>query len=245
MVFAFAVAATLCSSLFAIATSQRAQQGRGPHQSAWTVALALFALASAALAVGTSTGWDDGTYRVFYGAGAILSVPWLGLGTVFLLLGGRGGRAARGGLVFFSGLTVGALALARMEPVSGTEIPVGKDVFPQALPRVLAAVGSGVGATVVIVGALVSVARLVRAPRTPGRARFGGANVLIALGTLILSSGGLIQGLVGDDEAFALSLALGITVIYAGFLVAEGARSPARAPISAAPPSAAAGSHGQ
>ena len=43
----------------------------------------------------------------------------------------------------------------------------------------------------------------------------------------MLSSGGLIQGIAGKDEAFVLSLALGITVIYAGFQVAaRSARQP-------------------
>jgi hypothetical protein len=46
------------------------------------------------------------------------------------------------------------------------------------------------------------------------------ANVLIALGTLILSGGGTLQGVLGHDEAFTLSLATGIAVIYGGFLVA-------------------------
>jgi len=40
----------------------------------------------------------------------------------------------------------------------------------------------------------------------------------------VLSSGGLLQGMVGSDEAFALTLAAGIAVIYAGFAVASGAR---------------------
>ena len=224
MVFALAAVATLLASLFAMATFQRAAAGRGPHQAAWTVALVLFAAASAALAVGTSTGWDPGTYKVFYGCGAILSVPWLALGTVFLLFGGAVGRRVRGGLVFYSGLAVGALLLAAMDPVSGTEIPVGKDVFTQVLPRVLAAVGSGLGATVIIVGALWSLVQLLRAADVPGRGRLACANALVALGTLVLSSGGLVQGFVGHDEAFALSLAVGIAVIYTGFLVADGSR---------------------
>ena len=224
MVFALAAVATLLASLFAMATFQRAAAGRGPHQGAWTVALVLFAAASAALAVGTSTGWDPGTYKVFYGCGAILSVPWLALGTVFLLFGGAVGRRVRGGLIFYSGLAVGALLLAAMDPVSGTEIPVGKDVFTQALPRVLAAVGSGLGATVIIVGALWSLARLLGSDDVPGRGRLALANALVALGTLVLSSGGLIQGFVGHDEAFALTLAVGIAVIYTGFLVADGSR---------------------
>ncbi|MFA5882401.1 MAG: hypothetical protein WDA60_00975 [Acidimicrobiia bacterium] len=225
MVFALAAVATLLASLFAMATFQRAAAGRGPHQAAWTVALVLFAAASAALALGASTGWDAGTYKVFYCCGAILSVPWLALGTVFLLFGGAAGRRVRGVLVFLSGLAVGALVLAAMEPVSGTGIPVGKDVFTQALPRVLAAVGSGVGATVVIVGALWSLVQLLRSDDVPGRGRLALANALVALGTLVLSSGGLVQGFVGHDEAFALTLAVGIAVIYTGFLVADGSRS--------------------
>jgi len=230
MVFALAAVATVLACLFAMATFQRAAAGRGPHQWAWTVALVLFAAASTALALGVSTGWDDGTYKVFYLCGAILSVPWLALGTVFLLLGGAVGRRVRTALVFFSGLALGALLLAQMEPVSGTEIPVGKDTFTQAVPRILAAVASGLGATVIIVGALWSLARLLGSEDVPGRGRLAGANALVALGTLTLSSGGLLQGFVGHDEAFALSLAVGIAVIYAGFLVADGSRSPRGVP---------------
>lgn len=226
MVFALAVGATALSSLFAIATAKRAGAGRGPHQVAWTVALVCFAAASGAMAVGVSTGWDQGTYRVFYLAGAILSVPWLALGTVFLLLGGRAGRAARAGLLFFSGLATGATLATGLEPISGTAIPVGKDVFESAGPQVLAAIGSGAGATVLVVGALLSAIRLLGERAEPGRRRLAAANLCIAAGTLVLSSGGLVQGLVGDDEAFALTLAVGIAVIYAGFLVAEGVPRP-------------------
>ena len=59
-----------------------------------------------------------------------------------------------------------------------------------------------------------------RAAARPGR--LAAANALIALGTLVLSSGGLVQGIVGHDEAFALTLAVGITVIYVGFVLASG-----------------------
>jgi len=224
MEFALAATATVLACLFAMATFQRAAAGRGPHQWAWTVALVLFAAASAALALGVSTGWDTGTYKVFYLCGAILSVPWLALGTVFLLFGGAIGRRVRGWLVFFSGLALGAVLLATVEPISGTGIPVGRDTFTQALPRVLAAVASGLGATVIIVGALWSLARLLGSDDVPGRGRLALANALVALGTLVLSSGGLIQGFVGHDEAFALTLAVGIAVIYTGFLVADGSR---------------------
>src|SRR5262249_39684958 len=92
VVFALAALATALSSMFALATAKRAAEGRGPHQLSWAISLVCFAAASAALALGASTGWDPGTFRVFYLAGAILSVPWLALGTVFLLFGGKARR---------------------------------------------------------------------------------------------------------------------------------------------------------
>jgi hypothetical protein len=203
------------------------------------VALALFAFASAALATGASTGWDRGVFRVFYLLGAVLNVPWLALGTVYLLGGERIGRRVRAVLVFLSGLAVGVMLTA---PVSGdvagsATIPVGKEVFG-VFPRVLAGVGSGLGALVVFGGAAWSAVRFARAARGGPRGtggvppteaagaakgqpgRMAAANALIAIGTLVLSGGGTLQGILGHDEAFTVSLALGITVIYGGFLVA-------------------------
>jgi hypothetical protein len=219
MVVGLAFLATAVATLFAQATLVRFTRDRRPQDRAWTIALAMFALASAALATGVSTGWDNGTFRVFYLLGAILSVPWLALGTVHLLFRPAIGRRSERILVFASGLATGVLLACPMEPVSGTAIPVGKDVFG-VFPRVLAAVGSGVAATVIIVGALVSAVRFARGRDTPGNGRRAVANVLIALGTLVLSSGGLIQGIAGKDETFVLTLAVGISVIYAGFLCA-------------------------
>jgi hypothetical protein len=228
MVIGLAFLATAIATLFAQATLVRYTKDHRPQDRAWTISLALFALASAALATGTSTGWDNGTFRIFYLLGAVVTVPWLALGTVYLLAGPKVGTRAQWGLVFFSGLAAGVVLTAPISgTIHGTTIPVGKDVFG-AFPRVLAAVGSGVGATVIIVGALWSAWRFARARSEPGNGRRAGANLLIALGTLILSSGGLIQGIAGKDEAFVLTLAVGIAVIYAGFLVASGARSSRR-----------------
>ena len=230
MVAGLAFLATAVATLFAEATFKRWRQGRRPHEAAWTVALALFALASAALATGASTGWDRGVFRVFYLLGAVLNVPWLALGTIYLLLGERAGRRVRAVLVFVSGLAAGVLLTAPMsgKVVGSRTIPVGKDVFG-VFPRVLAGVGSGLGAMVVFGGAAWSAVRFARAargrmasprPGGPPPGRMAAANALIALGTLVLSGGGTLQGVLGHDEAFTTSLAAGIAVIYAGFLVA-------------------------
>jgi hypothetical protein len=224
MVAGLAFLATAIATVFAQATGVRWSKSKATHEGVWTFALALFALASAALAVGVSTQWDNGTFRVFYLLGAILNVPWLALGTIYLLFGKPLGNKVRYVLLVFTGLAIGVMLTAPIHPpIAPTgAIPVGKDHFG-VFPRVLAAVASGVGALVVFAGAAFSSWRFARR-RAPGSGSLAGGNALIALGTLILASGGLLQGVVGADESFTISLAAGIAVIYAGFVVCSGAR---------------------
>ena len=221
VVVGLAFVAVVVSSLFAQSMLVRYTAAHQPQHRAWAIALAMFALASVALASGSATGWDNGTFRAFYLLGAVVNVPWLAMGTVYLLVRAEVARRVLWGLVLFSGFAAGVLFSCPMETVHGTAIPVGKDVFG-ALPRILAAAGSGVAAIVIFAGALVSAWRFLRNPGLPDHGRLAGANGLIALGTLVLSSGGLIQGAVGHDEAFALSLAVGISIIYSGFVLASG-----------------------
>ena len=193
MVAGLAFIATAIATVFAQATAVRWSRSRAPHQGAWTIALALFALASAALATGASTGWDRGTFRAFYLLGAVINVPWLALGTVYLLVGRRVGDRVRTGLLVFTGVGIGVMLAAPMHgAIAATGIPVGKDHFG-VLPRALAGIGSGLGAVVVFVGAAWSAVRFARS-RRPGSGRLAGGNALIALGTLVLSSGGLLAG---------------------------------------------------
>jgi hypothetical protein len=226
MVAGLAFLATAVATVFAQATAVRWSRTRATYQGVWSFALALFALASAALATGASTGWDEGTFRVFYLLGAILNVPWLALGTVYLLGGQRLGNRVRAGMLVFTGVALGVMLST---PIHGTipvdQIPVGKDHL-DALPRALAGIASGLGALVLFGGALWSAIGFARRRGEGGRTgALAAGNALIALGTLVLSSGGLLQGVVGHDESFTLSLAIGITVIYAGFGVASGSRS--------------------
>ena len=171
MVAGLAFLATAVATVFAQATGVRYAQSKAPHQGAWTFALALFALASAALATGASTGWDEGTFKVFYLLGAVLNVPWLALGTVYLLGGYKLGTHVRTGLLVFTGLAAGVVLTAPIHGVILRDggIPVGKDLFG-VFPRVLAAVGSGLGAIVVFVGRGV-VGDPVRAPPHTRRGR--------------------------------------------------------------------------
>ena len=226
---ALAAAATLVALAFCLSTLDRWMRRRRPHELAWTVSLALFAVGSLALWWAESAGWSLGAFRIFYMAGAVLNVPWLALGTVYLLAGQRAGDRAKWWLVFLSGLTVGIVGFAPTEGVIvADEFPTGKDVFGVA-PRVLAAVGSGVAAVVIIAGALWSAWRVWRGrnPSLGGQrtvlapGRLVGGNLLIALGTLVLSGSGTLAGRLGKDRAFAVTLLVGIVILFAGFLVAS------------------------
>jgi hypothetical protein len=78
----------------------------------------------------------------------------------------------------------------------------------------------------VVVGAVWSAVLLTRGRSRPGRpqainpARLAAGNVLIALGTIVLGSIGTQAGRIGEVRAFGLTLVIGITVLFSGFLVA-------------------------
>lgn len=228
MDLALATAATLVAAAFALSTLDRWQRRRRPHELAWTVSLALFAIGSGALWWAEADGWSTATFRVFYAAGAILNVPWLALGTVYLLAGPRAGDRVRTWLILLSGFAAGVVVVAPTRTaVPSDSLPTGRDVFG-VVPRILAAVGSGAAAVVIIAGALWSAWRVARRrtpsfgpPRpvsSPRRLVLG--NVLIAGGTLILSASGTLAGRLGKDRAFAVTLLVGVCVLFVGFLVA-------------------------
>ena len=228
---ALASASLLIALAFALSTFERWLDKRKPHEAAWTAALFLFAAASASLLAAVAFGWNDGWFRLFYLFGAIVNVPYLALGTVWLLGGRRWGRPASAVVHAFTAFSAGVIAVAPMHgTIDSTKLPQGSDVF-DALPRVLAGVGSGLAATVIVVGALWSAARLVRRPSTR---RLALANVLIAAGTLVLGAGGVLNSVLDEMDGFAVSLVVGITLLFAGFLLTNQRRRPALAIVEAA-----------
>jgi hypothetical protein len=236
---ALAAAATLVSLAFALSTLDRWLARRKRHEAAWTVSLAMFSLASAGLWAGAALGWEEWTFKVFYLFGAILNVPYLALGTVYLLSGPRTGDRWAVAVSLSGAFVAGVVVAAPLTgPIEATTLPRGSEVFGPG-PRIAAAVGSGVAALVIIGGAVVSAGRLLRARRratgtpvgglSPGR--LAAANLLIAAGTLVLSAGGLLNSVLDEMDAFAVSLVAGITVIFVGFLLTEtgGRAAPAAA----------------
>jgi MFS family permease len=221
--------ASLVALTFALVTADRWHRRRLAHHGAWAMAMALFFVGSSSLWWATATGWSSGVFRVFFTAGAVLNVAWLALGSVALLAGDHVARPLRTVLALLSAFAIGVMTVAP------TTAPFVAETFPRArdhfgmLPRMLAAVGSGVPALVIIIGALWSVARLMsgRSPAIGGARRAGlvsarrlvVSNVLVALGTLVLSASGSLAGRLGEERAFTVTLSIGVVVLFIGFLV--------------------------
>lgn len=228
--------ATLMSVAFGLSTLERWLARGKPHELAWTVSLTMFALASFAYFTAAAIGWSDPVFRSFYLFGAILNVPWLALGTVYLLAGERAGDRTRWWLTVISAFCAGVVLTA---PIPGslevTGIPSGKEVFGVG-PRVMAAIGSGLGATVLIAGALWSAVQLLRLRRRPEVAdrmpippgRLALTNLLIAVGSVVLGTGGTMFGTGDQMVDFGIWLAAGITILFAGFLVSNPGSATAR-----------------
>jgi hypothetical protein len=210
----FPAVALLASAAFAVAVLLQYRRRRKPYQLAWGAALAMFALASLTLAVGSAGGWTPFGFKVYYLFGAILNVPWLGLGTVLLLAARRRALVYLGLLVAFSVLALVLVGLARVShaDLAGKVVPEGKAFLPLPV-RALAVVGNSVGTLIVVAGAVSS--GLALRHRRHLRPRFEG-NLLIALGVLLAASGGVFAFL-GRSNALGLALALGATVMFLGF----------------------------
>jgi MFS family permease len=211
---ALAVTAALVGLAFSFSTYERWLARRRRNELAWSLALGLFSLAAFALAAGSAIGWSQATFRTFYLVGAIANVPVLALGTIYLLAGERRGDWAAVVVVVFTVFAAGVMAVVPFtHAVPRDTLAQGSDVLP-VLPRVLAGVGSG-GATMVIIGGALYSAWRFR------RGRMLWSNLLIASGAGILAGSGILNSVFDEITGFVVSLALGITVLFAGFLVAS------------------------
>jgi hypothetical protein len=124
---------------------------------AWAGSLASFAAAAGAMAWGSAHGWDAHAFRIYYLAGALLSAPLLGVGS--LQLWGRRWAGPLG--VAYVGLAVGIVAAMPVHGDFGSTAVPRAQAHVDTLPRVVAIAGSSLGALAVVV---VAVATLRRRP---------------------------------------------------------------------------------
>ncbi len=199
-----AFAAALVSLRLASELLRRARARPAPELVAWAISLGAYAVAAAALAAGAAGGWHNGTFRVYYLFGGLLTAPLFGVGS---LLRVRLRWATPLGLIY-AGLATGvAIAAPLTLPVHGSAIPRVQDhldVFPA---RVLAIAGNSVGTLAVVGVALITFRR-----RPLG-------NSLILCGIACAAAGSGISGL--GEAGTASLLAFAAALLYAGVAVSS------------------------
>ncbi|HUO46317.1 MAG TPA: hypothetical protein VM470_05745 [Acidimicrobiia bacterium] len=216
-----AVGAAVISTAFTLDLARSYRRRPRPHTAAYGVGMALFAIATWALAAGLTFGWTGFSYRTFFLFGAILNIPLLALGSMYLVVGKRAGTITFllvGAIAAISTTLTTTVAFAAPLPTGG----IPHEIFPPISegfgPRLLAAIAGGLAATVIIILSLVSIFRFWKKNQ-----RVVWGNLLITAGTFAAAWGG--TGLaVGEGAAFAISLLLAASLIWAGYRVASGAR---------------------
>ena len=196
-----AFAAALLSLRLAGLLAARWRVSRRPELLAWSTGLTAYAVAAAAIAWGEAHGWDGRAFRVYYAAGALLTAPLLGAGS--LLLAGQ--RKAAPVALVFAGLAVGiSLAMPLHGAFAAHGIPHAQDHLAFIPARLLAIVANSLGTLAVVGVALRSIRR-----RPLG-------NGLIVAGIAAAAIGSGLAGL--GAAGSAIGIAVGAALLYAGFV---------------------------
>jgi hypothetical protein len=219
--WAFPLAATAVSGYFSWLLATQFTERRRPNLAAWSVALAMFALASMAAAVGALAGWAPFTFRVYYLFGAVVNVPVLALGTIYLLAPRRVADVAM--ILVAVASVVAAVIVFQAElneaALVARGIPRGSEVLSEGV-RLLSRYFSIIGFLVVVGGALWSAVKLAR-KRQPQLKRLAAANMFIALGTTVVAIASEMARLASgsmEDLVFSAGLFLGVSLMFTGFL---------------------------
>jgi hypothetical protein len=213
-----AFGAALLALRLAGALARRWRETRRSELAAWAWSLAAYAVAAGAIAWGEAAQWDARAFRVYYAAGALLTAPLLGVGSM-LLLGFR--RASAVGLAY-AGLAIGvAVAMPIHGAFAAHGIPPAQDHLAFVPARLVA----------IVANTLATLAVVVVAVRSWNRRPVG--NALIVLGVAAAAIGSGVAGL-GAGGA-AVGIALGVVLLYAGFTFSPRSGSRTHPAATAAP----------
>lgn len=219
---AFPLIAALISAACMVVAVRRYAARRRPHELAWSLAFAFFTLGAAAEVAGDLWGWSPLLTRLYYVSGAVLTVGYLGLGSLQLLLGRRMERWLPGVM-----LGLGALGFAFVfsTPVDASKLDRGWQALAvKGTPTLIVTIlVNSLGTLMVVGGALYSA--VVGRRRGMPRERVAGL-AAIALGTLVVASGGTVYRVLGDHAYLYITMAPGVAIILAGYLLANRSSAP-------------------
>jgi MFS family permease len=228
-VIAFPMAAALIALAFSVQLFVRSGRRGNWYEAVWGLAMLMFAVATGALVLGVLDGWSSAEFRAYWLFGAVLTTPYLALGELYLLTKKRWIPHVL--LVLLLGATAWAAATVRSAPVSealGQEFPLGRDVFGDGSTAHRLSQYYAYPGYFILVGGAVWSALQIRS-RADLRSRFLGT-LLIALGATIVFIGSGVGAGFGLFVVFSVGHAVGIGVMYWGFLMATRPRAPAARP---------------
>ena len=203
---------------FAIDLGRDAVRRPRPHVVAYAVGMVMFAVATVALALALAFGWSDLLYKVFFLFGAVLNILYLALGSVYLVIGPRAGRVFQAILAVFTVFSLVVVISATVESLPAEGIPRASDSFEIGIPVALAAIGGGIGASILIALGIVSIFRFWRKNR-----RLVWGNALIVAGVMAAAFGGTLLAVLGEGGGLAVALLAAALLIWSGYRIAAGA----------------------
>jgi hypothetical protein len=230
-VWIFPLIAGAVALVFAGLLARQWAARRRPYQLAWCAALLMYAGGSFALFLGVLDGWSTSEYRAYWLLGAILNVPYLGLGEVYLLVRDRRvGNILLLILLFLTGFAFNRVRTAGLDVSAlAKDLPLGKDAFAaDTLPYRLSQLYAYPAYVFLLLGCAWSIARMRGRPESRDRLL---GTVGIAVGSTVVAIGSGIGAGLDVVPLFSVGLAAGIAVMFWGFLRAS---RPAAAPTASA-----------
>lgn len=217
----FPLAAAIVSAAFAALLLRQFAARRRPYQAVWVVALLMYAAASFALFLGVLGDWTTAEYRVYWLFGAVLNVPFLALGELYLLVKSRTVmNVLLVALLFASAFAASRVRTANLDVAAlAKDLPLGKDVFAaDTLPYRLSQFYAYPAYFLLLGGSVWSAWRMRGRPELRDRAV---GTVGIAVGATIVAIGSGVGAGLNVVPLFSIGLALGIAVMFWGFLLAS------------------------
>jgi len=203
----------LCASLVALAFSflllRSLLRRRSGEKVLWAAGFLLFAVAAACEAIAQRSGWSPALFKIYYLAGGVLTVAYLGAGSAWLLLPKRARDPLIGGLAVATVAATVSVTLAGVDASALAETAHGRPPANAALlgHAFLWAVALNTFGSVFLVGG--SLYSIARRQRVRPNVWIGGGALVVAFATGLSRAGAY-------DLVYAGELA-GIALMFAGF----------------------------
>ena len=214
------IAALVALAFTGLLLKQYASRRRA-YQLAWSAALLMYAGGSLALFLGVLDGWSPAEYRAYWLLGAVLNVPYLALGEVYLLVRDRRlGNALLLVLLFLTAFAFNRIRTAGLDVSAlAKDLPLGKDVFANdTLPYRLSQLYAYPANLFLLLGCAWSIWRMRGKPELRDREL---GTIGIAAGATVVAIGSGVGAGLNVVPLFSIGLAAGIAIMFWGFLRAS------------------------